>query len=442
MELENLKRQMNKELTEFKISNLPNNIRLTSKQIKAFSLIEQGYNIFLTGAAGSGKTMLIKTFIDIFKESKIIAITSTTGISALLFGGSTLHSYLGIGLGTGTIDSITKKIFMFPWLRKRWCNIEILVIDEISMLSPELFDKIEEIARIVRRNKKTFGGIQLLLSGDFCQLPCVKSENFCFESKSWDICIDYNIYLTEIMRQTDKDFQDLLNNIRLGILSDNTKKMLENRKNIKLTNEFGIKPTKLYSTNYSVDYINNSELDKLDTELYEYEIETIFYPGCKNKSSTMEKNMKYCSAVELLQLCVGSQVMLIYNMNIENGLVNGSRGVITRFINDLPVVKFINGEERVIDYHIWEIEENDKKIMKIIQIPLKLAWAFTIHKIQGCTLDYTEIDLTNCFEYGMSYVALSRVKNLNSLSITNIDFESIKANPKAIEFYNKLSDFN
>ena len=125
-------------------------------------------------------------------------------------------------------------------------------------------------------------------------------------------------------------------------------------------------------------------------------------------------------------------------MSIENGLVNGSRGVITRFINDIPIVRFINGEERVIDYHVWEVEENDKKIMKMIQIPLKLAWAFTIHKIQGCTLDYAEIDLSNCFEYGMSYVALSRVKNLNSLSIIDIDFEKIKANPKAIDFYKKL----
>ena len=194
MELEFLKRQMYKEQIANKLSNLPDNIKLTEKQIEAFSLMDQGYNIFLTGAAGSGKTMLIKTFISLYKESKIIGVTSTTGISALLFGGTTLHSYLGIGLGTGTIESITKKIFMFSWLRKRWNDIETLVIDEISMLSPELFDKIEEIARIVRRNKKPFGGIQLILSGDFCQLPCVKSEDFCFEAKSWDTCINYNIY--------------------------------------------------------------------------------------------------------------------------------------------------------------------------------------------------------------------------------------------------------
>jgi ATP-dependent DNA helicase PIF1 len=438
MELEFLKRQMYKEQIANKLSNLPDNIKLTEKQIEAFSLMDQGYNIFLTGAAGSGKTMLIKTFISLYKESKIIGVTSTTGISALLFGGTTLHSYLGIGLGTGTIESITKKIFMFSWLRKRWNDLETLVIDEISMLSPELFDKIEEIARIVRRNKKPFGGIQLILSGDFCQLPCVKSEDFCFEAKSWDTCINYNIYLTEIMRQTDKEFQDCLNNIRIGLLPKNTKKILESRIGVELKNEFGIKPTKLYSTNYSVDYINRNELDKLDTELYEYDMETIVYPGCKNKALVVEKHKKYCAAVDLLQLCVGSQVMLIYNMSIENGLVNGSRGVITQFINDIPIVRFLNGEERVIDYHVWEVEENDKKIMKMIQIPLKLAWAFTIHKIQGCTLDYAEIDLSNCFEYGMSYVALSRVKNLNSLSIIDIDFEKIKANPKAIDFYKKL----
>lgn len=432
---------MELELLKYQIMSKQIDIKLTSSQQEAYSFMKEGKSVFITGSAGTGKTSCIKLFIKLYKESKIMGITSTTGISALLFGGTTLHSFLGIGLGKGSVEELCSKIFKRSYLRKRWCELETLIIDEVSMLSPVLFDKLEEIARRVRYNERPFGGIQLILSGDFCQLPCIGTDTFCFESKMWSKCVDHTVYLSEIIRQKDLDFQECLNNVRIGYISSKTRKLLKSRVRVELKNNFGVRPTKLYSTNYSVDYINNKELDVLaesDPDFYEYKMETHIYKGVKNPKSMIEKYKKKCSVPETIQLCVGAQVMLLYNLDLDNGLVNGSRGVIKGFCDDLPVVKFLNGRELVIDYYTWEVEELGKKIMRVIQIPLKLAYALTIHRSQGCSLDYVELDLSNIFEYGQAYVGLSRVKNLEGLSILGIDFDNINAHPKAVEFYKEL----
>lgn len=437
MELENLKYQLMS-------SKLKSNINLSKGQQDALNIMKKGENVFVTGLAGSGKSTCVNIFVKLYKSHKNMGVTSTTGISALLFGGVTLHSFLGIGLGTDSVDDLISKLFKRPYLIKRWNELEILIIDEVSMLSPILLDKLEEIARRIRCDERPFGGIQLILLGDFCQLPCVNSDDFCFESKTWEKCIVKNniIYLTEIRRQENKDFQECLNNVRLGMLPDKTKKLLESRIGAELQNEFGIKPTKLFSTNYSVNLINEEELDKLaetDVEFREYNMETHIYSGHKNKQYIIEKYKKNCSTPDVLQLCVGAQVMLLYNMDITSGLVNGSRGVISCFIEDIPMVKFLNGKEVLIDYHTWDIEEQGKKILSSTQIPLKLAYACTIHRMQGATIDYSEVDLSDLFEYGMAYVALSRTKNLEGLSIKGIDFDRITAHPKALKFYKDLN---
>lgn len=435
MELEKLKYKMMSD-------ELKNSIKLSKNQNEAYSLMVNGKNVFLTGSAGTGKTACIKMFIKVYKQNKIMGITSTTGISALLFGGSTIHSYLGVGLGTSSVESMYKKLCSRPHFRNRWKNMEVLIIDEISMLSPVLFDKLEALARRVRRNEEPFGGIQLILSGDFCQLPCVNSDKFCFEAESWSKCVTNIIYLTEIIRQKDVEWQNCLNNIRLGLLPKQTKKLLKSRINKELHNDYGIKPTKLFSTNYSVDYENNKELDVLavnDPDFYEYNMEIRVHNGIKNKDCVIEKYKKSCNASENLQLCVGAQVMLLWNYDTEGGLVNGSRGVVTGFIGDIPMVKFMNGREILIDYHIWETEENNQKILSVIQIPLKLAYALTIHKSQGCSLDYVEIDLSDAFAPGQAYVALSRVRNIEGLNIINIDFDKIRADEKAVDFYQKIN---
>ena len=419
------------------------NIKLIGKQQEAFSLMTNGKNIFLTGSAGTGKTSCIKLFIKMYREVKKMGITSTTGISALLFGGTTLHSFLGIGLGNNSGESIVSSLYKKGHIRKRWKELEVLIIDEVSMLSPELFDKLEYVARRIRNNDKPFGGIQLVLSGDFLQLPCVNTTDFCFQAESWGRCINNIVYLTHIIRQKDKDFQECLNDIRIGEISTKSRQMLNSRIGINLSNEYGIKPTKLYSTNNSVDYINNKELDVLandNIDFYEYTMEILVYAGIKNPKYSIEKYKKNCNACENLQLCIGAQVMLLCNMDSENGLVNGSRGIITKFVEDIPIVKFLNGYETPIDYNVWEYEENDKKMFKMTQIPLKLAYAVTIHKSQGMSLDYAEIDLSNIFTEGQAYVALSRVKNINGLSIIDIDYTQMNANKSAIEFYTQLDN--
>jgi ATP-dependent DNA helicase PIF1 len=348
---------------------------------------------------------------------------------------------LGIGYGNGTVKSIVEKICSWSWLKKRWIELDCLFIDEISMMDPEVFDKLEEVARIVRRSVAPFGGIQIVLSGDFLQLPCVGSNNFCFEAKCWNKCITRTVYLNEIMRQGDNIFQEVLNKIRVGKIDTQVKKVLNSRIGVKLNNDYGIKPTGLYSHNSDVDLINDEELDILASDgrqFYEYKMDTVVYSGVTNKTAALEKFKKYCTAPEILQLCVGAQVMLLKNLDIPNGLANGSRGVVTSFVSDIPKVRFLNGEERIIEQNVWEIEENDKKILRAQQIPLKVAYAISIHKSQGCSLDYAEIDLSCIFEYGQSYVALSRVKSLEGLSIIDINYDYIQAHPKATAYYESL----
>ena len=409
---------------------------LNEKQKLAYNLMRNGKNVFITGGGGVGKSWLINHFVK--NTYKKVAITSTTGVSAVIIGGATIHSYLGIGLGTQSINQLVSNIRKKAFYRERWRTIDILVIDEISMLNPELFDKLNEIAQIIRNNIIPFGGMQLILSGDFCQLPCVGSENFCFEAETWEETVDNTIYLTDIIRQNDLNFQNCLNQIRMGRKSKEVKNIINKRVKAKFDKKNEIKPTKLYPLNSSVDYINDKELEKLvekNGDVFEYQLE--FHNLTKRKLDP-NKFMKSCLIQNQLQLTINCQVMLIYNLDPENELVNGSRGVVVRFENDLPVVQFMNGSQRIIDYNVWEFKDDDKVIATICQIPLKLGYAFSIHKSQGCTIDYAKVDLSNIFEYGMGYVALSRVKSLEGLSIINIDWKNIKCNPKAKKFYKEL----
>jgi len=429
-------------------------IKFTEKQEEAFNYMKEGKNIFLTGPSGSGKSKVINLFKKLYESEKNIAITSTTGVSAILIGGTTLHSYLGIGLGTGDVEDMVNSIMKNTRIRQRWRELDVLIIDEVSMLSPNLLDKLESVARIVRRTKpkrilledeeveKVFGGIQLILSGDLLQLPVVgDTDSFVFDAKCWNVCVDKVVELNKIMRQNDSEFQEILNELRIGVVSKNGRKILDSRLGVKLENELGIIPTRIYTTNAQVDEMNGRELEKLgESNIYEYEMEIYFYEFVKDRTRMMEKYRKNSLAPEILQLCVGAQVVLLCNLELENGLANGSRGVVVNIIDDIPVVRFLNGEERVISHWQWEIEEDKKKQVRITQIPLKLAWAQTAHKVQGSTLDYAEIDLSNVFTYGQGYVALSRVKSIGGLSILNINYDSIKAHPKALEYYKKLKN--
>jgi ATP-dependent DNA helicase PIF1 len=429
-------------------------IKFTEKQEEAFNYMKEGKNIFLTGPSGSGKSKVIDLYKKLYQYEKNIAITSTTGVSAILIGGTTLHSYLGIGLGTADVEEMTNAILKNSRIRQRWCELDVLIIDEVSMLSPQLLDKLEVVSRNVRRVKpkrmlsvdgveeRVFGGIQLILSGDLLQLPVVgDTDSFVFDAKCWGRCIEKVVELNKIMRQDDGEFQGILNELRVGVVTKKSREILDGRVGVKLRNELGIIPTRIYTTNAQVDEMNSRELEKLsECNVYEYEMEIYFYEFVKDRTRMMEKYRKSSLAPELLQLCVGAQVVLLCNLELESGLANGSRGVVVDIIGDIPVVRFLNGEERVISHWQWEIEEDRKKQVRITQIPLKLAWAQTAHKVQGSTLDYAEIDLSNVFTYGQGYVALSRVKSIGGLSIININYDSIKAHPKPLEYYKKLKN--
>lgn len=415
---------------------------LSEKQQIVYDLISKGQNVFMTGLAGSGKTHLIKKIYSDFYRCSNIGVTSTTGTSAILINGSTLHSFLGIGLGQSNVESLFFKIKKNSRVYKKWRELDLLIIDEVSMLSPALFDKLENLARLIRKNDDPFGGIQLLLSGDFLQLPVVgEYDSFCFDAESWKTCINNIVYLDQNFRQSDSVFQKCLNEIRLGTISDETKKVLESRVNATLHNDLGILPTKIYSLNRDVDSENESELYKLleskdDLQFFQYDLEyEVLKKGLKNVD---EKIKKACNAPFSIQLCVGAQVMLLYNMDIALKLVNGSRGVVVGFEGDFPKVKFLNGVEMVIDYKVWTLEENDEVILQWKQVPLRVAFAISSHKSQGITIDYAIVDLSNIFENSQAYVALSRVKSLEGLSLRNLNILSIKSHPRAIEFYSKL----
>jgi ATP-dependent DNA helicase PIF1 len=430
-------------------------ISLTKDQQKAFNLMVEGKNVFLTGPGGCGKSTVINLFKNEYQYKRKIAITSTTGISAILIGGTTLHSYCGIGLGTSSVNELVEKIYKNTKVKRRILEVDTLVIDEVSMLSPDLFDKIETIFTIIRStcksksffnssiDNKPFGGVQLILSGDFLQLPVVNSEKFCFQSEKWETCIDTTIDLTDILRQTDTNFQTILNDIRYGNVTDRAKQMLSSRIGVELKNDFGIKPTKIYTTNNDVNYINEKELNLLNeegVEFFQYDMEVYLLEYTSNKEQTLEKYRKSCLAPDTLELCVGCQVMLLANIETDSGIANGSRGVVVKFIEDLPVVKFMNGHERIIEHYTWKIEEGGKDIVRITQIPLKLAYAITVHKSQSLTLDCAEIDLSNIFTFGLAYVALSRVKSIDGLKIIDIDFTKIEAHPEAVRYYKKLKE--
>jgi len=423
----------------------------TDKQELAFNMMKDGKNIFISGPAGSGKTFIIKKFIDYYRanietENSKIYITSTTGLSSILIDGMTIHRYSGIGLGNKDIETHFKKIYKMMNLRKRWIETKILIIDEISMMDPDLFDKLEILARKIRKIDKPFGGIQIILSGDFLQLPAVSCNSFCFESFSWNIVIDKTIYLDKIVRQNDPKLQNILNNIRIGIVNNEVKELLNSCLNKNLENKDGIIPTLLYSKKDMVLEHNNSELEKLinsGMENHEYHAYYEFSKNITDESKDFYKELldSQYQIDNTMIFAINNQVMLTVNKP-EYNLANGSRGIIVNFsIKDgitLPVVKFLNDILLIINFHEYIIDENGYNVKKM-QIPLIHSWAITIHKAQGMTLEFLKTDIgSSIFEYGQAYVVLSRIKNIEGLSLINIDYSKIKAHPKILKYYENL----
>lgn len=427
-------------------------LMIIDKQCKALNAMKSGKNIFITGPGGTGKSYLIKEFVKWAKKSKYrfyedaVIITSTTGLSAVQLGGVTIHSFAGVGTGEREVDYYIKKISSNYFHKKKWLKVKSLIIDEISMMSPRLFEKLDTIARRIRKKNEPFGGIQIILSGDFCQLPTVDDNGFCFEALNWDEIIKQTFYLDHIIRQSDTKFQKCLNEIRLGKCSKETIQILKSRLNVKLKKKFGIKPTLLFSKNKAVDKYNKKKLNELVEKGNKI---TLFNSNTEYSKEKMSEKMRDFLTLHMeknsairdeLQLCIGAQVIVTVNM-ADMGLVNGSRGVVVRFENNGIVIRTLDNREILIMRHKWSFELNDKCYIYKYQVPLRLAWALTIHKSQGMSLDYVITDIgDSIFEYGQSYVVLSRVRSLEGLSLKDLNISKIKAHPKVIKYYESLDN--
>lgn len=423
-----------KQLEEYK--------NLTKLQKKFFRDFFSGRNIFLTGPAGTGKSYcvnLLFKFLDL--QGIFYGKTATTGVAALNIGGTTVHSWSGMGLADDNGMDLLDKVSENKKAVNRIKNSKVLIIDEISMAKAELVDKLDIVCQYIRNKDKPFGGIQIVFVGDFMQLPPVfkgfEKETFAFESQAWGDAKIKTIHLTEIVRQHDEPhFAKFLNEVRFGNAKDFS--ILMGCMDRKFPND-GIEPVKLYCKNIDVTKFNHDELNKIKQPSKHY------YADDNASEQWQQFFDKNCPAPPDLELKVGAQVILLVNLDVALGLVNGSVGKVTALFDGCAEVTFANGPQ-IIEPHKWEIKQNEfdtlsgtmKKVVLASrkQLPLKLAWAITIHKSQGSTLDRAEVDVSEAFADGQVYVALSRVRNLGSLKILAFSPHRIKTNKKCVDFYN------
>ena len=455
---------------------------MSAEQKIAFAKYTSGQNVFITGPGGTGKSALIR---EIYKyatrREHNIQVCALTGCAAVMLEckAKTIHSWAGIGLANGDVDRIVERVDK-NFLKKRdWRKTRTLIIDEVSMMSKRLFDILDLVGKTARNcHSRPFGGIQLIFCGDFYQLPPVgvntedpDNARFCFESASWFHTFprENHIQLKQIFRQNDPVYCQILNQVREGRITRRTDEILRSRVGVLLpdVSEDGTpqtKPTILYATRSRVDEINRLEMEKLmivdpDSPTYNYELKYVTDLPLPDKerqiraSQSKERIAAELSSLKNSILCddtihlrVGAQVMCVINMEealttSATPICNGSQGVVVRMttttVPPLPVVRFNNGLEMTVNYHTW-MSDNIPGI-GVAQIPLILSWAITIHKSQGATLDRCIIDIGGgVFEAGQSYVALSRIKSLEGVSIMSYDVTRILVNKRVKAFYTEL----
>jgi ATP-dependent exoDNAse (exonuclease V) alpha subunit len=408
------------------------------KQKEALIILKSGHNVLLTGPAGSGKTFLLNQYITYLRKRKIgVAVTASTGIAATHIGGRTIHSWAGIGikdrLSPGDIHSLTKK----SYLKKQFEKTEVLVIDEISMLHAHRLDIIDKVCRAFKKNVLPFGGIQIVMSGDFFQLPPISSDEeeaeFVYKSNIWPEMDLHVCYLDEQHRQNDKNITQVLKSLREDKVSAETVKLLTDRMNQEIKTQ--VRPVRLFTHNIDVDLINNAELKKITNPEYSYSMTS------EGESKLVESLKKNCLVPEDLILKEGALVMFVKNKftNEKVVYVNGTMGIVIKFDeNNFPIVRLNSGKEILVTPDSWTIDNEDRVLAKINQIPLRLAWAITVHKSQGMTLEAAEIDLSRSFGYGMGYVALSRLTSLEGLYLLGINDMAYKLDPRVFAYEKEL----
>jgi ATP-dependent DNA helicase PIF1 len=408
------------------------------RQAQALTVLASGNSVFLTGPPGAGKTYVLNQFVKRAKKSgKRVAVTASTGIAATHIGGSTIHSWSGLGIKDSLTSHDEQWLKANARLNKRYNETDVLVIDEVSMLHGARLDMVNRVCKLLRQNDQPFGGMQVILVGDLFQLPPVTRStsltagrnssdfDFAHTSAAWSELDPQVCYLSEQHRQTGDELLQILEAMRGQDITDWHEEILSGRIGTRPTS--GQQITRLYAHNIDVESINQTHLGRLTSESKTYQME---FGGAKAKVEQLAKGIL---APEILELKTGAEVMFVAN-NPSKGFYNGSRGQVIGFTNNLPRVKLASaGRIITVEPHTWTLEEDGKRRAEVTQLPLRLAWAITIHKSQGMSLDAAEVDLSKSFTPGMGYVALSRIRSLNGLYLTGINSMAMQLNPQIHE---------
>ncbi len=394
-----------------------------------------GNNVFLTGAPGSGKTHLLNDYIRLAKSRRLkVAVTATTGIAATHLDGITIHSWAGIGISSSLTDKAKIKMTKNLKLVNRYRSTDVLVIDEVSMLDGARLDLINEVAKLLTGKNQPMGGIQVILVGDLFQLPPVSknASQYIFESSTWSELNLKICYLTEQHRQQLGDELNLiLQSIRSGKVRESEMNVLSSK--ISSSKVANSNVLKLYSHNFDVDAVNDAKLAKLSGRVRRYKL------SIKGSSTNTKKLKDSILSPETLSLKKGCQVIFTAN-NYKAGYFNGDRGRVVDFKAGYPVVRLHRRLYMVVMEHNWRSEADGMVLAEASQIPLRLAWAITIHKSQGMSLDDAEIDLSRAFSPGMGYVALSRLRNIDGLYLLGLNKMSLHVDSKVCEFDRRLRE--
>uniref|UniRef100_A0A1I7Z420 ATP-dependent DNA helicase PIF1 n=1 Tax=Steinernema glaseri TaxID=37863 RepID=A0A1I7Z420_9BILA len=402
-------------------------------------VLREKQSLFFTGSAGTGKSLVLKKIIGSLPAASTF-VTAATGVAACQIGGTTLHSFVGIGTGTASLSNCIRLVEEKKGLVAQWKSCTHLIIDEISMVSGDYFEKMEAVARTIRRSNLPFGGIQLIITGDFLQLPPVVQRSdepkFCFQTAAWSRCVKRTVVLRKVHRQNDNRFVEILNQIRVGRCDDAATVDIQNTWKNRFEPDMGIVATKLCTHTKDADSVNQRNLEMLEgrTRHFIAQDESAI-PDTLNKNVPRDLTLK-----------VGAQVMLTKNVDLSKGMSNGSRGVIKTFSKDgYPIVQFLDKrapkegvEVKPYPFSVRIAGCDGLAVRR--QIPLMLAWAISIHKSQGLTLDAVEVCLDRVFADGQAYVALSRARSLSSLCVLGFEARNVIANEAVVAYYESLTE--